>query len=223
MPCSSRRSSPSRRSSGRPRGGLAGDRQDCGSPAASPWCGATCPASSRMLARDPGIKDLGDDDERHPARSTPAALRGGPPRVNVAIDTLREGVRPDRPARLAARSWKGSKAIAAAGVRPLKINMVVCAASPTRTIPFAGFARPHGLQIRFIEFMPLDGDNAWSADQVLPAKELAKIHARVHPLESRRARTAIPPGSSGSRTGRGTSASSPGSPSRSASTATGSG
>jgi cyclic pyranopterin phosphate synthase len=37
--------------------------------------------------------------------------------------------------------------------------------------------------VRFIEFMPLDADRAWSADSVLPGAELRELIARVHPLE----------------------------------------
>jgi cyclic pyranopterin phosphate synthase len=50
-------------------------------------------------------------------------------------------------------------------------------------VRFAEFARSTSFQVRFIEFMPLDADHAWSADSVLPGDELrALIHA-VHPLE----------------------------------------
>ena len=50
-------------------------------------------------------------------------------------------------------------------------------------LPFAEFAREHDFQVRFIEFMPLDGDHAWSADQVLTGEELREIIHAVHPLE----------------------------------------
>jgi GTP 3',8-cyclase len=50
-------------------------------------------------------------------------------------------------------------------------------------LPFAEFARSTSFQVRFIEFMPLDGDHAWSPDQVLTGDELREIIARVHPLE----------------------------------------
>ena len=50
-------------------------------------------------------------------------------------------------------------------------------------LPFAEFARSTSYQVRFIEFMPLDGDHAWSSDQVLPGEELRAIIHRVHPLE----------------------------------------
>jgi len=50
-------------------------------------------------------------------------------------------------------------------------------------LPFAEFAREHDFQVRFIEFMPLDGDHAWSPDQVLRGEELRRIISRAHPLE----------------------------------------
>src|SRR5258706_234845 len=44
---------------------------------------------------------------------------------------------------------------------------------------FPAMARTKPWQIRYIEFMPLDGDNAWTREQVVTAKEiLAKIHAK---------------------------------------------
>ena len=50
-------------------------------------------------------------------------------------------------------------------------------------LPFAEFARTQPFQVRFIEFMPLDGDHAWTPDAVLTGEELrAIIHAR-YPLE----------------------------------------
>ena len=50
-------------------------------------------------------------------------------------------------------------------------------------IPFAQFAREHPYEVRFIEFMPLDADHAWTPDDVLSGEEIrAAIHA-VFPLE----------------------------------------
>jgi len=50
-------------------------------------------------------------------------------------------------------------------------------------MPFAAFAREHPFEVRFIEFMPLDGDRAWEPGDVLTGAEIrAAIHA-VHPLE----------------------------------------
>ncbi|HUR39400.1 MAG TPA: GTP 3',8-cyclase MoaA, partial [Planctomycetota bacterium] len=71
-----------------------------------------------------------------------------------------------------------------AGFRPLKINMVVMkGVNDDEVVDFAEMARTRPWQIRYIEFMPLDGDNLWSRDQVVPAREiLDRIHARW-PLE----------------------------------------
>jgi cyclic pyranopterin phosphate synthase len=37
--------------------------------------------------------------------------------------------------------------------------------------------------VRFIEFMPLDGDRAWSPDAVLSGEELRRMIEAIHPLE----------------------------------------
>ncbi|MDX6659213.1 MAG: 3,8-cyclase, partial [Solirubrobacteraceae bacterium] len=52
-------------------------------------------------------------------------------------------------------------------------------------VPFAEYARHTGFQVRFIEFMPLDADHAWSEDAVLPGAELRALIDAVHPLEER--------------------------------------
>jgi len=38
-------------------------------------------------------------------------------------------------------------------------------------VEFAAMARIRPWQVRFIEFMPLDGDNQWSRDQVVPGRK----------------------------------------------------
>jgi len=50
-------------------------------------------------------------------------------------------------------------------------------------LPFAEFARSTAFQVRFIEFMPLDADHAWSPDSVLAGDEIRRIIDAVHPLE----------------------------------------
>ena len=51
-------------------------------------------------------------------------------------------------------------------------------------IPFAEFARRTAFEIRFIEFMPLDADHAWTEDQVLTGAEIRAAIDAVYPLES---------------------------------------
>jgi cyclic pyranopterin phosphate synthase len=69
-------------------------------------------------------------------------------------------------------------------LRPIKVNAVAIRGfTEAEALPFAEFARRSDFQIRFIEFMPLDADHAWSADDVLPGDELRRMIDAVHPLE----------------------------------------
>ena len=75
-------------------------------------------------------------------------------------------------------------AAAQPSLRPIKVNAVALRGfTEQEAIPFAEFARERDFQVRFIEFMPLDGDHAWTADQVLTGDELRAIIHAVHPLE----------------------------------------
>ncbi len=50
-------------------------------------------------------------------------------------------------------------------------------------LPFAELARRSPYEIRFIEYMPLDADHAWTADQVLTGAEIRAAIDAVYPLE----------------------------------------
>ena len=50
-------------------------------------------------------------------------------------------------------------------------------------IPFAEFARRTPYEVRFIEFMPLDADHAWTPEQVLTGAEIRAAIDAVYPLE----------------------------------------
>ena len=53
-------------------------------------------------------------------------------------------------------------------------------------LPFARFAREHPYEVRFIEFMPLDADHAWTPDSVLSGDEIRSIieqHWALEPLQ----------------------------------------
>ena len=51
-------------------------------------------------------------------------------------------------------------------------------------VRFAEFARRTPYQVRFIEFMPLDADRAWTPDQVLTGEEI-RAHDRARSIRSR--------------------------------------
>jgi cyclic pyranopterin phosphate synthase len=107
-------------------------------------------------------------------------------RVNVSCDSLRR----DRFAAMTRRDRLGAvlDGIAAAreaGFDPVKVNAVVMrGVNDDELVDFAAFGREHGVQPRFIEFMPLDADGAWSMDKVVPAAEIVSTISAVFPLES---------------------------------------
>ena len=67
---------------------------------------------------------------------------------------------------------------------PVKVNCVAMRGfTEDEVLPFAELARRKPYQVRFIEFMPLDADHAWSEDRVLTGAEIRAMIDRVHPLE----------------------------------------
>ena len=140
-----------------------------------------------MLARVNGIEDLSLTTNAYLLERDAAALvEAGITRVNVSIDSLQR----DRFFQITRRDslpqvLRGLEAIGAfPQVRPVKVNAVALRDfTEEEAIPFAEFARSTAYQVRFIEFMPLDGDHSWSKDQVLTGDEIRAIIDRVHPLE----------------------------------------
>jgi GTP 3',8-cyclase len=145
------------------------------------------PRLAAMLARVPGIEDLSLTTNGYLLeRDADALVDAGITRVNVSIDSLQK----DRFFQLTRRDslpqvLRGLDAIARhERIWPIKVNAVALRGfTEEEAIPFAEFARSTSFQVRFIEFMPLDGDHAWSPDQVLTGEELREIIDRVHPLE----------------------------------------
>ena len=140
-----------------------------------------------MLARVEGLKDLSLTTNGYLLeRDAGALVEAGIDRVNVSIDSLQR----DRFFEITRRDslpqvLRGLEALARhPEVHPIKVNAVAIRGFTEReAIPFAKFARSTAFQVRFIEFMPLDADHAWSADAVLTGEELRKIIDSVHPLE----------------------------------------
>jgi GTP 3',8-cyclase len=119
-------------------------------------------------------------------RDAEALVRAGIDRFNVSVDSLQR----DRFFELTRRDalpqvLRGLEALAAfPEAHPIKLNAVAIRGfTEEEVLPFAEFARRTPYQVRFIEFMPLDADRAWSADQVLTGAETRDAIAAVHPLE----------------------------------------
>jgi cyclic pyranopterin phosphate synthase len=176
-----------------------------------------------MLAGVEGIEDLSLTTNGYLLERDAAALvDAGIRRVNVSLDSLQR----DRFFQMTRRDalpqvLRGLDAIASfPEVSPIKVNAVAIRGfSEEETLRFAEFDRSTAFQVRFIEFMPLDGDHAWTPDAVLAGEELRRIIDAVHPLEEV-PREPSATGSSASPTAAGRSASSTRCRSRSAPTAT---
>ena len=115
-------------------------------------------------------------------------------RINISLDTLdREKfermTRRDELERVLA----GIDAACAAGFSSVKINAVVeRGANDDEILDLAEFGRTKGVEVRFIEFMPLDAEGHWVNDKVVSQDEIVARIAAVHPLESVPARGAAP-------------------------------
>jgi cyclic pyranopterin phosphate synthase len=144
----------------------------------------------RLVERLAAIEDVHDLSlttngyllERQVADLVAAGLR----RVNVSLDALA----PDRFFQLTRRDALSSvlAGLAAAEryeqLRPIKVNVVAIKGfTEDEVLAFADFARRNPYEVRFIEFMPLDADRAWTRDQVLPNAEVRAIIETKYELE----------------------------------------
>ena len=123
------------------------------------------------------------------------ALReAGLDRVNISLDTLRR----DRFEQMTRRDelinvLDGIAAAKEAGFAPVKINAVVeRGANDDEIVDLARFGREQGIEVRFIEFMPLDASGHWMNDKVVGQDEIVARIAEVFPLEQMPARGAAP-------------------------------
>jgi cyclic pyranopterin phosphate synthase len=109
-------------------------------------------------------------------------------RVNISLDTLQRErffalTKRDELDRVLA----GIDAAKEAGLAPVKVNAVVIRGiNDDEVVDLARFGREHNVGVRFIEFMPLDAQGEWSADKVVPAREILERIDAVFPLHETR-------------------------------------
>jgi GTP 3',8-cyclase len=145
------------------------------------------PKLAWTLAQIDGLEDLSMTTNGYLLeRDAPALVDAGIDRVNVSIDSLQR----DRFFEMTRRDslpqvLRGLEALASfPQIHPIKVNAVAMRDfTEQEAIPFAEFARSTAFQVRFIEFMPLDGDHSWTPDSMLAGDELRRIIHAVYPLE----------------------------------------
>ncbi len=137
------------------------------------------PRLASMLADIGGVRDLSLTTNGYLLERDAAELAAaGIQRVNVSIDSLQR----DRFFQITRRDalpqvLRGLRAIAAQPrIRRVKVNALgIRGFTEEEIVPFCELARSSGIQVRFIEFMPLDADHAWSRDQVLSGAEIREV------------------------------------------------
>ena len=114
--------------------------------------------------------------------------------INISLDTLKK----DRFFEMTRRDelehvLDGIDAAIDAGFSPVKINAVVQRGiNDDEIVDLATFGRDKGIEVRFIEFMPLDASGTWENAQVFSQEEIVAAISKVYPLELMPARGAAP-------------------------------
>jgi cyclic pyranopterin phosphate synthase len=115
------------------------------------------------------------------ARHADELRLAGLARLNVSLDSLW----PERYRRITGRPWlervlAGLERAAAAGFSRLKLNAVVRRGVNDDEVPaLVELARRRDAHVRFIEYMPVGRESGWSAEEVVPSRELMERVSRV--------------------------------------------
>jgi GTP 3',8-cyclase len=135
----------------------------------------------KMLTDVSGIRDIALTTNGLLLAQQAGELRAaGLQRLNISLDALSESAFE----RIARRKGlqqvlNGIEAAQQAGFRKIRLNAVsIRGITEDEIVPLAQFARNRGLELRFIEYMPLDAEHHWSHDQILTGDEVREIIER---------------------------------------------
>lgn len=136
----------------------------------------------RRVAAISGVKDVGlTTNGLTLSRTLPTLRDAGLSLLNISLDTLR----PDRFERMTRRRGHSRvlEAIQSAvrlGYDPVKVNVVVMRGVNDDEIgDFVELTRRDPVNVRFIEYMPFDG-NVWSRDKLVPYREMMEAVLQRH-------------------------------------------
>src|SRR5688572_26491740 len=139
-----------------------------------------------MLARIPGLDLTLTTNGSNLVRKAAGLKAAGLQRITVSLDALDDATfmamnDVDFPV---AKVLEGIDAAAAAGLTPVKINMVVKRGVNDHSIvPMARFFRERGHILRFIEFMDVGHTNGWRMNDVVSAREIVNMIDKEMPLQ----------------------------------------
>ena len=123
------------------------------------------------------------------AKKADALRRAGLDRVTVSLHSLD----PETFGRINGlgieleRVLEGIDAAVAAGLEPVKLNIVVIqGVNDHEIVDLARYGRDHGCVVRFIEYMDVGTVNAWDPEKVISAEQIVDRVDQVFPLEATR-------------------------------------
>jgi cyclic pyranopterin phosphate synthase len=115
-----------------------------------------------------------------------ALRQAGLRRLNISLDTLDEATFQKITRREGLdRVLGGIAAAQRVGFEKIRLNAIaIRGLSETEIVPLGRFAREQQLELRFIEYMPLDADGAWTATDVLDGATLREhLQQEFGPLD----------------------------------------
>src|SRR5438128_8679818 len=132
-----------------------------------------------------GLKDLALTTNGYFLPDRAQSLKdAGLDRITISLDSLKRDVfKRMTGVDVLDRVLQGIAAAKRAGLQPIKINAVIVRGhNEDELADFAAFAREHDVQMRFIEFMPLDSGHDWSPQDVVSGREIRERISRRFPL-----------------------------------------
>ncbi|MFL6257064.1 MAG: GTP 3',8-cyclase MoaA [Pyrinomonadaceae bacterium] len=141
------------------------------------------------LARVPGVRDLALTTNGFNLAERAAGLRAaGLDRVTVSLDSLRRAAFTEiTGVDMLSRVLEGIRAAQRVGLAPVKVNAVIVRGhNEAEVADFAAFAREHSVDVRFIEYMPLDSGHGWAREQVVSGAEIRQAINERFPMVARR-------------------------------------
>ncbi|MEN1680754.1 MAG: GTP 3',8-cyclase MoaA [Planctomycetota bacterium] len=148
-----------------------------------PLVRAELPKLVARLVTLPGVSDVALTTNAVLLAEHAEALRvAGLHRINVSLDTLSEEVFREVTRRDGLQKvLDGIAAAQRVGFDKIRLNAIALRGVTESEAPeLARFAAERGMEMRFIEYMPLDADGGWQRDQVLSGAELREIIERHH-------------------------------------------
>ncbi|MEP7076628.1 MAG: GTP 3',8-cyclase MoaA [Acidobacteriota bacterium] len=133
----------------------------------------------------PGLKDLALTTNGHKIIEKAQLLKNvGLDRITLSLDSLdSENFRDITGVDSLNDVLEAIQAAQKAGLSPVKVNAVIVRGrNDHEIVDLARFARDNKVQMRFIEYMPLDSGHGWSREMVVPGREIYRAIESTFPL-----------------------------------------